>query len=294
MLPTASWPRTYQSAGALRLPTLARACRSSLATSLLDGTSLIFPYAHLRHHALEPQHRARLGVHPPVRAALPAAALRRAAARRPARLRIALPWWVKLHRRRDQRRGLCGGAVGPAASQDPLRSRARHHARHGAADGRWRSRRPALVALAYVTLIVASGNLPTSDFQWALLRYWIGDLIGIAVVTPFLLIYAAAGKLPRLSLETALQAARHPPGAVRDLRRSWAARTCGCSTCCSCPSSGWACARGSRAPRFGLVLAQIGVIVGLLLTQEKTASVTSLQALHARPCARPAWRSAWW
>src|SRR5262249_12033739 len=46
----------------------------------------------------------------------------------------------------------------------------------------------ALVAAGYVGLLVATGFIPTADLISAALRYWIGDVIGIIVVTPFLLI----------------------------------------------------------------------------------------------------------
>ncbi len=134
------------------------------------------------------------------------------------------------------------------------------------------------MALAYVALLVASGNLAAADAQWALLRYWIGDLIGIAVVTPFLLIYAAAGKLPRLSLETRLQALAILLalflifGLVggAHLRLFYVLFV---------PIVWMGLRKGLEGATLGLVLAQIGVVVGLLLTQEKAASVTSLQAL---------------
>ncbi len=45
----------------------------------------------------------------------------------------------------------------------------------------------ALVAAGYVSLTVASGVLPAADFLAAGIRYWVGDVIGITVVTPFAL-----------------------------------------------------------------------------------------------------------
>ena len=44
------------------------------------------------------------------------------------------------------------------------------------------------MALSYVSLVVALGFLDPQQFGPAALRYWIGDMIGIAVVTPFILI----------------------------------------------------------------------------------------------------------
>jgi len=46
----------------------------------------------------------------------------------------------------------------------------------------------AFVALAYVGVVTALGFLDVQQFAAAALRYWVGDMIGITVVTPFLLI----------------------------------------------------------------------------------------------------------
>jgi len=135
-----------------------------------------------------------------------------------------------------------------------------------------------MVALGYVAMVVASGSLPAANAQWALLRYWIGDLIGIAVVTPFLLIHAAAGKLPRLSLESLLQAFAILLALIlifglvggAHLRLFYLLFV---------PIVWMGLRKGLEGATLGLVLAQFGVVVGLLLTQEKAASVTSLQAL---------------
>jgi signal transduction histidine kinase len=51
----------------------------------------------------------------------------------------------------------------------------------------------AFVALATATIYVGTRTLPATSFTDAALRYWIGDYIGIAVLTPFLL------RVPRLS-----------------------------------------------------------------------------------------------
>lgn len=65
----------------------------------------------------------------------------------------------------------------------------------------------ACIAVFYVSLLVATDLLPLPEAQWAALRCWVGDMIGIAVVTPFGLL-AFAGKLSfTLGWETALQMA---------------------------------------------------------------------------------------
>jgi signal transduction histidine kinase len=46
----------------------------------------------------------------------------------------------------------------------------------------------AVVAATYVAMLVAFGILPAGDFGRAALRFWVGDVIGITVLTPFLLV----------------------------------------------------------------------------------------------------------
>jgi len=135
-----------------------------------------------------------------------------------------------------------------------------------------------LIALAYITLIVATGNLPPGDFQWSLLRYWIGDLIGIAVLTPFLLICVTAGRLPRLSLESALQvvAILLALFLIFGLVGSAHLRL---FYLLFVPIIWMGLRSGLAGVTLGLVLTQIGVLAGLLLTQEMATSVTQLQAL---------------
>jgi two-component system sensor kinase FixL len=63
------------------------------------------------------------------------------------------------------------------------------------------------VALSYVGLLVAVGTLPIEELAAAALRYWVGDLIGILVVTPLALIVLTRRLAVRASLESALQIA---------------------------------------------------------------------------------------
>lgn len=63
----------------------------------------------------------------------------------------------------------------------------------------------ALVALGYVGVVTAGGLLPPGDFMAPFLRFWVGDMIGIAIITPFTLIALSRGRLPAKSRETAAQ-----------------------------------------------------------------------------------------
>ncbi|MFA7241419.1 MAG: MASE1 domain-containing protein [Sulfuricellaceae bacterium] len=52
-------------------------------------------------------------------------------------------------------------------------------------------------ALAYVAIFTLAGLVPDAGFFANVLRFWVGDAIGIMVVTPLLLVYGA-GNIPRL------------------------------------------------------------------------------------------------
>src|SRR5262249_49809019 len=65
----------------------------------------------------------------------------------------------------------------------------------------------AVVATGYVQLTIAAGLLPRADFAAAALRYWVGDVIGIMVVTPFGLILLTRRDALRISGEVLLQVA---------------------------------------------------------------------------------------
>jgi signal transduction histidine kinase len=59
----------------------------------------------------------------------------------------------------------------------------------------------AVVAVSYVALVIAIGLLESQRFAQAALRYWIGDMIGITVVTPFLLVLFTRRRMRVLSWE---------------------------------------------------------------------------------------------
>ena len=63
----------------------------------------------------------------------------------------------------------------------------------------------ALLAAGYVGSIVAAGLMPAADFVPAALRYWLGNVIGITVVTPFALIFWKRRDVLRISAESMLQ-----------------------------------------------------------------------------------------
>lgn len=63
----------------------------------------------------------------------------------------------------------------------------------------------ALVAALYVGVLVAAGLLAPAGFVTSALRYWIGESIGILVMTPFVLLLLARQQRPRWTLEATMQ-----------------------------------------------------------------------------------------
>jgi two-component system sensor kinase FixL len=66
-----------------------------------------------------------------------------------------------------------------------------------------------IIAACYVGALVQSGALAWSEFAAHTVYFWVGDVIGIATTTPFLLIHGARlahGVRPRITIEGTLQA----------------------------------------------------------------------------------------
>lgn len=61
----------------------------------------------------------------------------------------------------------------------------------------------AVVAPAFVGVFVLDGALAAADLPLLAFQYWLGDVIGIAVVTPFLLLLYGSGRTPAWSLPAA-------------------------------------------------------------------------------------------
>jgi two-component system sensor kinase FixL len=102
-----------------------------------------------------------------------------------------------------------------------------------------------LVAAGYVGLLVAAGLIPTLDFTSAALRYWVGDVIGIMVVTPFALILWMRGSGLRISREALLQISAIV--AAQTIVFGYVdENSCSCSTWSTCRSYGLLCAPGLK------------------------------------------------
>lgn len=76
---------------------------------------------------------------------------------------------------------------------------------------------PALVATSNVTLLRATALLPETDFVTAVLTWWIGDAIGVAIGVPLLLVWVIPllrGEVPLKSILEGFAATRRHPSII--------------------------------------------------------------------------------
>lgn len=136
----------------------------------------------------------------------------------------------------------------------------------------------AFVALSYVAMMTAAGLLPFKGFAAAALRYWVGDLIGIMVVAPFGLIALTRRRVLRLSTETGLQLAAIISalalvfGYVEEQQFQL-------FYVLFLPIIWMAVRSGSEGVAVGLVITQLGLILGVIIFPGKGHDVTAYQAL---------------
>lgn len=136
----------------------------------------------------------------------------------------------------------------------------------------------AFVACAYVLLLAASGALSASDVPYEIFRYAIGDLIGVSIITPLLLLLANAGGFPKPTMEGVLQGLSILAALIFAF---------GFSTLphfrlfnvIFFPIIWIALRHGLKGATYGLVLTQIGLIIALLISGPQLADVMTYQAL---------------
>ncbi len=136
----------------------------------------------------------------------------------------------------------------------------------------------AFVASSYVATMITAGLLPGSDFAAASLRYWVGDMIGIAVVAPFGLMALTRRRPLRLSGETLLQllaivaAQALVFGYVREQQFQL-------FYVLFLPIIWMAVRTGTEGVTIGVLVTQIGLILGVTIFPGKGHDVTAYQAL---------------
>jgi C4-dicarboxylate-specific signal transduction histidine kinase len=136
----------------------------------------------------------------------------------------------------------------------------------------------ACVAVGYVGLTVLAGLFPVSDFAAAALRNWIGDVIGIIVVAPFSLLVLTRPRLLKLSTETVLQLAAIALalvvvfGVVEEQQFQL-------FYVLFLPVVWMAVRTGLEGVSAGILVTQLGLILGIQLFPAGAFNVTSFQAL---------------
>lgn len=136
----------------------------------------------------------------------------------------------------------------------------------------------AVVAAGYVGVVIAGGLLDPADFLSPFLRFWVGDVIGIAIIAPFTLIALTRGPLLTLSLETAAQL-------VSILVVLWLVFRFAQENQLQffyilfLPIIWMAIRAGLGGVTAGILLTQLGLIVAVNLLPMRDVEVTALQAL---------------
>lgn len=136
----------------------------------------------------------------------------------------------------------------------------------------------AVVAACHVGIYAVAGLVSLDAFASAWLRYWVGDLIGIAVISPFLLILLTRGRPFALSLESLLQVLAIGL-CLAIVFASPHSRHFQLFYLLFLPIVWIAVRDGVEGVSAGLVLTQLGLIVALQTIAPADADVTAFQAL---------------
>ncbi len=136
----------------------------------------------------------------------------------------------------------------------------------------------AFVALSYVAAMTVAGLLPVKGFAAAALRYWVGDMIGIMVVAPFGLIALTRRRVLRMSIETGLQLAAII-SALALVFGYAEEQQFQLLYVLFLPIIWMAVRTGSEGVTVGLVITQLGLILGVVIFPGKGHDVTAYQAL---------------
>lgn len=134
------------------------------------------------------------------------------------------------------------------------------------------------VALAYVGTLTLAGILSPAEFLSAALRFWVGDVIGVAVIAPFAQILLTRGHYPRPSLETVAQAIAVLVALALVFGYAEALHF-QLFYLLFLPIVWIAVRTGLEGVTLGLLATQIGLIVGIQLLPLKEVDVTAFQAL---------------
>jgi signal transduction histidine kinase len=134
------------------------------------------------------------------------------------------------------------------------------------------------VACACVLLLVECRLLSTSDMGFDMFRSAVGDLIGISIVAPFLLMFASTGRIRKPTREAILQGLSIVAALVFAFSFTNLPHF-RLFNVMFFPIIWIALRSGLEGATYGLVVTQIGLILALQLSGPQSAGVTTYQAL---------------
>jgi len=136
----------------------------------------------------------------------------------------------------------------------------------------------AVVAAGYVVLAIAAGLLPAAEFDAAALRYWVGDVIGIMVLAPFALILVTRRDMSRISGEVWLHLAAIV-AALTIVFGYAGAQQLQFFYLLFLPIVWVAVRAGIEGVSLGILIMQLGLIVGVQLFPSDALDLTAIQML---------------
>jgi len=136
----------------------------------------------------------------------------------------------------------------------------------------------AFVASSYVVVTILAGLLPTNEFAAAVFRYWVGDIIGIMVVAPLVLIALTRRHAVRMSFETILQFAAII-GALAIMFGYAEEQRFQLFYVLFLPIIWMAVRTGSEGVTLGILVAQLGIIAGVTIFPVFAHDVLAFQVL---------------
>jgi signal transduction histidine kinase len=134
------------------------------------------------------------------------------------------------------------------------------------------------VAAGYVGMMVAFGLLPAADFVAATLSYWVGDTIGIMVLTPFVLVLWTRRYAVWMSTETLLQLVAIA-AALMLVYAYWTAQHLQLVYVLFVPIVWMAVRTGIEGVCLGILAVQLGFILGFHAFPHEISEMPKVQAL---------------
>jgi signal transduction histidine kinase len=136
----------------------------------------------------------------------------------------------------------------------------------------------AVVAAGYIGLMFGFGLLPAADFVRAMLSYWVGDAIGITVMTPFLLVLWTRRYAVWTSAETLLQLIAIA-AALMLVHAYWTAQHLQLVYVLFVPIVWMAVRTGIEGVSLGILITQLGLILGFHVFSDQIGEMPKVQAL---------------